>query len=258
MNIVHAAVLGIVQGLSEFLPVSSSGHLVLIPWLAGWEDPGATFDVALHMGTLLALVMFFWRDWLEMLSDWRKPMLWFIVLGCIPGALFGYKYEKYFDTVFHSPLIIGVFMMAMGALMGLAEKFSKKTDELGTMTWGKSLFIGCAQVLALMPGVSRSGITMTAGLVSGFKRESAARFSFLLAMPITAGAGLLKLTHIIHHGLPRADIKPFAVGIILSAIVGFLAIKYLLKYLQQHTLYVFVWYRLAFGAAVVAVYLMMK
>lgn len=254
MGIFHAAVLGIVQGLSEFLPVSSSAHLIIIPWFAGWEDPGATFDVALHMGTLAALLAFFWRDWVKILTEWNKPMLWFIVIASIPGAVFGYKYEKYFDTVFHAPLIIGVFMMVMGAVMGLAEKFGKKLEDMDSMTWGKSLFIGCAQVLALMPGVSRSGITMTAGVASGFKRESAAKFSFLLATPITAGAGLLKLMHIVHHGLPKSDVQPFAVGILLSAIVGFLAIKYLLRYLQQHTLYIFVWYRLAMGAAVLAVY----
>ncbi len=205
MGIFHAAVLGIVQGLSEFLPVSSSAHLIIIPWFAGWEDPGATFDVALHMGTLAALLAFFWRDWVKILTEWNKPMLWFIVIASIPGAVFGYKYEKYFDTVFHAPLIIGVFMMVMGAVMGLAEKFGKKLEDMDSMTWGKSLFIGCAQVLALMPGVSRSGITMTAGVASGFKRESAAKFSFLLATPITAGAGLLKLMHIVHHGLPKSE-----------------------------------------------------
>jgi len=254
MGLMHAAVLGVIQGLTEFLPVSSSAHLVIIPWFAGWEDPGATFDVALHMGTLFALVAFFWRDWLKILSEWRKPMLWLIVLACIPGAVFGYKYEKYFDTVFHSPLIIGIFIMVMGAVMGIAEKFSKKVEELDSVNWEKALFIGCAQVLALMPGVSRSGITMTAGLASGFKRESAARFSFLLAMPITAGAGLLKLTHIIRHGMPHGEMKTFAVGILLSAVVGFFTIKYLLQYLQKNTLNVFVWYRLVLGAAVLTVY----
>ena len=254
MGVMQAAVLGIVQGLTEFLPVSSSGHLIILPWLAGWEDPGATFDVALHMGTLLALAAFFWRDWLNILREWRKPMLWLIVLGCIPAAVFGYKYEKYFDTVFHSPLIVGIFIMAMGILMGIAEKFSRKAAELDSMNWKKSLFIGCAQVFALMPGVSRSGITITAGLASGFKRESAARFSFLLAMPITAGAGLLKLVHIVHHGIVRGELSSFAVGILLSAVVGFLAIKYLLRHLQQHTLNIFVWYRLVLGAVVLIIY----
>jgi undecaprenyl-diphosphatase len=254
MLVFHAAVLGIVQGLTEFLPVSSSAHLIIIPWLAKWPDPGPVFDVALHMGTLAALLAYFWRDWVNMLKDWRKPMFWLIVLGCIPGAVFGYKFEKYFDTTFHSPLYIGIFMMAMGLLMGAAEKYSKKVDELDVMTWQKALFIGCAQVLALMPGVSRSGITMTAGLFAGFKRESAARFSFLLAMPITAGAGLLKLEHIIHHGLPSGEASSFGIGILLSAIVGFITIKYLLKYLQEHTLNIFVWYRFIVGAVVLGVY----
>lgn len=254
-EVFRAEVLGIVQGYTEFFPISSSAHLVVIPWLLNWNDLGPTFDVALHMGTLAALIGYFWRDWLAMFKDWRKPMLWFIALGCIPGALLGYKFEKYFDTVFHSPLYIGIFMIAMGLLMYAAEKYGKKTDELDTMDWQKALLIGCAQAMALMPGVSRSGITLTAGLFAGFKRESAARFSFLLAMPITAGAGLLKLEHIIHHGgIPHNEGGAFAVGMLLSAVVGFVAIKYLLKYLQEHTLNVFVWYRLAFGAVVLGVY----
>jgi undecaprenyl-diphosphatase len=254
MELMQAAVLGIVQGLTEFLPISSSAHLIIVPWFAGWKDPGPTFDVALHLGTLLALIIYFWPDWIAMLRTWRKPLLWLIVLGCIPAAIFGFKYEKYFDTVFRSPLIIGVFMMAMGIVMGLAERFSRKSDELGSLNWKKSLFIGCAQVLALMPGVSRSGITITAGLAAGLKRESAARFSFLLAMPITAGAVLLKLMHIIHYGIAQNEQSSFVVGIVLSAIVGYLAIRYLLQYLQQHSLNIFVWYRLVLGAVVLSFY----
>jgi undecaprenyl-diphosphatase len=208
------------------------------------------------MGTLAALIAYFWRDWLNLIKDWRKPMLWLIALGCIPGAVLGYKFEKYFDTLFHSPLYIGIFMIAMGLLMYAAEKYSKKTDELDSMDWKKALLIGCAQALALMPGVSRSGITLTAGLFAGFKRESAARFSFLLAMPITAGAGLLKLHHVMHHGgIPSGEGGSFALGMLLSAIVGFIAVKYLLKYLQEHTLNVFVWYRLAFGIVVLVTYI---
>jgi undecaprenyl-diphosphatase len=254
MEIIQAAILGIVQGLTEFLPISSSGHLVLLPWLFNWKDPGLTFDVALHLGTLLSLLLFFWRDWLDILSDWKKPLLWLIVIGSIPAAVIGYKYDDYFETVFRSPLVVAGLMAGMGVLMWIAESVSRKDRDVSSVNLGDTLFIGFAQALALMPGVSRSGITITAGLFDRLKRESAARFSFLLAMPITAGAGLLKLKHLATDGLPAGQAIPFTVGIVFSTIVGFLAIKFLLKYLEDHTLYIFVWYRIIFAAIAVAVY----
>lgn len=253
MNIIQAAVLGIVQGLTEFLPISSSGHLVIIPWLFGWNDLGLTFDVALHMGTLAALVIYFWKDWLAMLKNWRDPYLWLILAACIPGAFFGYKYESFFDTHVRDPRLIGCFMVAMGLVMGAAEMFGKKVRGEDTINLRDSIIIGFAQVFALMPGVSRSGVTMTAGLFSGLKRESAARFSFLLAMPITAGAGLVKLKDVVKYGLPSSEIFAFLLGILCAAAAGYYAIKYLLKYLQNHSLYIFMWYRIAFGAAILLV-----
>jgi len=253
VNIIQAAVLGIVQGLAEFLPISSSGHLVIIPWLFGWNDLGLTFDVALHMGTLAALVLFFWKDWLAMIKNWRDPYLWLVLAACIPGAFFGYKFERIFETSFRTPIFVGSLMLAMGLVMGAAEMFGKKIRGEDTINLRDSLIIGFAQAFALMPGVSRSGVTMTAGLFSGLKRESAARFSFLLAMPITAGAGLVKLKDVVKYGLPASDILPFVVGIICAAAAGYYAIKYLLRYLQNHSLYIFVWYRIAFGAAILLV-----
>jgi undecaprenyl-diphosphatase len=253
MELFHAAILGIVQGLTEFLPVSSSGHLVILPWLFGWQDPGLAFDVALHLGTLLALVIYFWKDWLDLITNWRQPLLWLVLIGCVPAAIFGYKFDKYFETVFRSPALVAIFMIIMGFFLFLAEKTGKKIRELGTINLGDSLFIGFAQVLALMPGVSRSGITITAGIFKGLTRETAARFSFLLATPIVAGAALLKLRHVFS-GMPHEEYGPFALGVLCSAIVGFLAIKYLLQYLQRHTLYVFVWYRFIFGTIVLLIY----
>jgi undecaprenyl-diphosphatase len=254
MELLHAAVLGIIQGLTEFLPVSSSGHLVVVPWIFGWRDMGLTFDVALHVGTLAALGIYFWNDWIDILKKWREPFVWLINIGCIPAAVFGYKFDKYFETVFRSPVLVAVFMIFMGFLMMAAEKTGKKVRELGTVNLGDSLIIGFSQVLALMPGVSRSGITITAGLFTGLTREAAARFSFLLAMPIVAGAALLKLRHVIVDGIPHDEYAPFALGIICSAIFGFLAIKYLLHYLQKHTLYIFVWYRFVLGALILMLY----
>ena len=253
MEIIQASILGVVQGLTEFLPVSSSGHLAIIPWLFGWRDLGLTFDVALHLGTLVALTAYFWKDWVDILKNWRSPFLWLILLGCVPAAALGYKYEEYFDVYFRAPLFIGSLMIIMGLVMGAAEMYGKKIRGEETITLRDSLVIGFAQALALMPGVSRSGITITAGLFSGLRRESAARFAFLLAMPITAGAGLLKLKHVLKSGIPAPEAAPFAAGIIFAAVAGYFAIKYLLKYLQSHQLYIFVWYRIAFGAAVLLI-----
>jgi undecaprenyl-diphosphatase len=253
MDFMHAVVLGVAQGLTEFLPISSSGHLVLIPWLFGWRDLGPIFDVALHLGTLAALAAFFWREWRDMLTNWRDPFLWLIIAGCVPAAVVGFKYEEYFDTFFRGPVFVGSFMIVMGVVMGAAELYGKKIRGEDTINLRDSLIIGCAQALALMPGVSRSGITMTAGMFSGLKRESAARFSFLLAMPITAGAGLLKFTHLMKSGIPSDEVLLFVTGIICASVVGYFAIKYLLKFLQTHSLYIFVWYRIAFGSMILLV-----
>ena len=250
MNIFQAGLLGVVQGLTEFLPISSSGHLILVPWLFGWKDPGLTFSAALHLGTLFAILAFFWKDWAQLIKRWKQPLLWLILIGCLPAAAAGYKFEELFDTVFRSPLIIASLMIGMGLLLWIAEFVSRKYRNLDEVNLSDSLFIGFAQILALMPGVSRSGITMTAGLFAGLKREAATRFSFLLATPIILGAGVFKLRHVIAHGVPGGEGRAFLVGVIVSAIVGFLAIKYLLQYLQKHTFYVFVWYRLVFGALI--------
>ncbi len=254
MEIFQSIVLGIVQGLTEFIPVSSSGHLILVPWVLKWKDPGLTFDVALHMGTLLALILYFWKDWLDIFKRWKEPLLWLIAVGCIPAAIFGYKFDKYFETVFRSPLLIASFLIGMGLLMLVAEKISKKERSIESINIKDAVEIGFAQVLALMPGVSRSGITMTAGLFTGLNRETAARFSFLLATPIILGAGLLKLRHVVKHGIPGSEFYPFIIGTFFAAVSGYFAIKYLLKYLRNHSFYIFVWYRLILGAIVILLY----
>lgn len=256
MDIFQAVFLGAVQGSAEFLPISSSGHLVIIPWIFGWGDSGLIFDVALHIGTLFSIVLYFWKDWLDILKNYRKPLLWLIALGCIPAVVVGYKFEDYFDTVFRSPAVVGMAMVAMAGLLWMAEAASKKTRDIGQIGIRDVLFIGFMQALALVPGVSRSGITMTAGLMTGLKRQAAAKFSFLLAAPITLGAGIYKLRYLFSGGLERSEAAGFAAGVVVSAAVGFLAIKFLLKYLQNHTFYVFVWYRLAFGALIFAVILL--
>lgn len=254
MDLFHAVILGAIQGITEFLPISSSGHLALMPWLFGWKDLGLTFDAALHLGTMIAILAYFWHDWIEIIKKWREPLLSLIIIGCIPAAIVGFLFEEYFETVFRSPLLIASFMMGAGFLLLAAEYFGGKKREISSVGFFDALIIGLAQMFALMPGVSRSGITMTAGLFQGMTREAAAKFSFLLATPITLGAGIFKIRHIIFHGLPNSQAQIFALGIITSAIVGFFAIRYLLKYLQRHSFYIFIWYRFLAGTAILLVY----
>lgn len=244
--------LGIIQGLTEFLPVSSSAHLVIFPWLFHWQDPGLAFDMALHLGTLIAILAYFWRDWLNLIKKWREPLLWLILIACIPAGLAGFKYEELFETVFRDPRIIASFMIAFGFVLWGAEVYGKKLRDLKSVNLFDSIFIGVAQVLALMPGVSRSGITMAAGLFSGLNRESAARFSFLLSTPIIFGAAVFKLRHVAN--LPHSELSAFLIGFLASALVGVITIKYLMQYLQKHSFYVFIWYRFLFGAFIFLVW----
>lgn len=258
LDLLQAIILGIVQGLGEFLPISSSAHLVLVPWLMGWPYAGLTFDVALHVGSLFAIVAFFWRDWLALLSDGlqRKNthegrMFWYLVLATIPGAIAGYILEDLAETAFRHPLLIGIMLMVMGVILHFADTRSPSTKKLQDMGLRESLLIGISQALAIIPGASRSGVTMTAGRLMGLSRETSARFSFLLATPIIVGAGMKKLTE-----LTTADLTiPFFTGVMVSAVVGFLAIKFLLQYLARFSYALFVWYRLALGVLVIGIYL---
>jgi len=254
VTVIHALILGIVQGLGEFLPISSSAHLVLVPWLFGWEDPGLTFDVALHMGTLFAVVLYFWKDWVKLFkaalskgaSD-DKRIFWYLVVATIPGALFGLALEKKAETVFRSPLLIGIMMIVMGILLYFADK-KREIRTLNTMTLKEAIWIGLSQALAIIPGVSRSGSTMTTARFFTLTREEAARFSFLMSTPIILGAGVLKLRH-----LTMASINlPFSVGVITSFVVGISSISFLLKYLKTNNFRLFVGYRFVIGVIVIA------
>jgi len=255
LSFVEAVILGVVQGLGEFLPISSSAHLVLVPWFFGWPDPGLTFDVALHVGTLVALVAFFWKDWLILIKDgFRRPsasqgrLFWTLVAATVPGALFGYFLEKQAETVFRTPLLIGFMLIAMGIVLFVVDSCSSKRKRLEQMGFGGGLLIGVSQALAIIPGVSRAGITMTAGLLLGLKRSESARFSFLLSTPIVLGAGVAQFSKI----TPGDLNVPFFTGMVVSAVVGFLSIKFLLDYLVRHNFGIFIVYRLLLGAAVIA------
>lgn len=253
MTIFEALIMGVVQGLGEFLPISSSAHLVLLPWLFGWNDPGLTFDVALHMGTLLAVVLYFFKDWISILKGAlnRKPstekrLFWYLVIATVPGAIIGFALEDKAATVFRLPLLIGIMLIIMGIILYLADQ-KKQLRTTETMTISDAILIGLSQALAIIPGVSRSGSTMTVARLLSLTREDAARFSFLMSTPIIMGAGLLSIRH-----LHITDVNTaFIVGVVSSFVVGLLSISFLLRYLKTSNFKVFVVYRFIVGLGVI-------
>lgn len=260
MSLFQAAVLGIVQGLTEFLPVSSSAHLALVPWLFGWRDPGLAFDVALHLGTLVAVLWFFREEWVRLIaSAWsivttrrldtpEKRRVLFLVIATIPGGVAGLLLSRYAETYFRSPTLIATTLIVMGILLWASDRLAPQTRSIDEMTWTQALALGVAQCFALVPGVSRSGSTITAGRALGFRRESAAVFSFLMSMPITAAAALKEVPAALHEqgGLSAA----LVVGILASGVSGWLAISVLLKYVARHSYGAFAAYRLLLGIGV--------
>ena len=260
MNVFHALVLGIVQGLAEFLPISSSAHLSLVPYVFGWDDPGLAFDVALHLGTLGAVLWYFRDEWIKLTKaafdiirtqrivgdeQWRAV---YIVIATIPGAVGGLLLEKYAESVFRAPALTATMLIVMGTLLWAADKYARQDRPLTGIRWTDALLIGIAQVFALIPGVSRSGSTMTAGRALGFDRTSAATFSFLMSMPITAAAAVLKVPQALREGVT----VPIVVGILASAISGWLAISVLLRYVSKNSFGIFAAYRWVLGLAVLA------
>jgi undecaprenyl-diphosphatase len=266
MELFQAFILGMVQGLGEFLPISSSAHLILTPYLLGWEDQGLAFDVALHWGTLLAVVTYFRKDLWNLIrgflhslfprtrdfeNNLYQKLSWLIILATIPAAIFGKLFEHQVETVFRNPLLIAGTLVIGGLILWLADKYGAKIKTLTDAKWSNALIIGLAQSVALVPGISRSGATIIAGLSQGFTRQDAAKFSFLMSVPVILGAGVLKLPDIAqieNHG-------QLLVGFASAAIFGFLAIKYLLKYIATRSFNIFVWYRFALAAIIILVYL---
>jgi undecaprenyl-diphosphatase len=252
----QALILGAVQGLTEFLPVSSSAHLVLFPWLFGWQDPGLAFDVALHLGTLLALLIYYWREWVTMALSVVRPdpasrrlLLWLIVAS-IPGAVIGLLFEKQAETIFRSPILIACTLAAMGIVLWVADVVGRESKKMEDLTLGDAVLIGLSQALAIIPGVSRSGSTITTGRILGVARQDAANFSFLMATPIIAGAGLHEAPKILHAGINA----PVVLGFVSSALFGLLAIAALVKFVRTRTYQPFAWYRIALAILVAAVY----
>lgn len=283
MTIIEAIILGIVQGLTEYIPISSSAHLIIIPWLFKWTDPALTslsFDVALHLGTLLAVLVFFASDWARLIRAWflsikerkiagdpDRRVAWLILLGCIPGGIAGVLGESKIDELFHQPntpismnaiLVLAILIIALAFALFTVERVARHTRDINSLTLKDTVIIGLAQALAIFPGVSRSGSTITAGLALGLKREDAARFSFLLGAPIIAGAGAKSLLDLVQNaqagtGFAGSELILFPIGIVVAAISGYFCIKVLLNFLQKHSTDVFVYYRWALAALIVVV-----
>jgi undecaprenyl-diphosphatase len=243
----HALILGLVQGLTEFLPISSSAHLILIPRYLGWEDPGLAFDVALHLGTLGGVLIYFWKDLLHLLTHIGEPKerktVLCIIAATIPGALAGLLLEHKAETIFRSPALIAVVLIIMGTLLGLADWLSKGDKTIADLSIGAALGIGLAQGFALIPGVSRSGITITTALALGLNRREAAKFSFFMSIPIIAGAGILKSKAILH----SPDKLALGMGFLASVTAGLFAIWLLFKIIQTRRYTPFVVYRYVLG-----------
>ena len=252
-----AIVLGVLQAITEFLPISSSGHLLVAPWLFGFPNPGLAFDAALHIGTSIALIGYFWKDFTQLIKD-RSPLLKLILIASVPGGVIGFLGEKVIDGTFHESNsaipIVAVGMILATLIIWYIDVHAGQKKPLEKLTQKDAIYIGLGQALALIPGVSRSGSTIAAGLAVGLKREAAARFSFLIGTPIALGAGLYKLLGLLTDSSTDINLLEVGVGILVSAALGAVVIKWLLRYLLTHSLRVFLTYRLVFASLVLIIY----
>jgi undecaprenyl-diphosphatase len=266
MPIYQVIVLSIVQALTEFIPVSSTAHLVLIPWLFGWKDGGLTFDVALHAGTLFAVLIYFFKDWVQIIGqgigfNWgddpqlrQNPgLLWLLAVASIPIGIVGFLFDKQADSTWRQPYVIGSAMVLVGLVLWMADRRRLGDKSMNKITWTDGIMVGIAQAFAVIPGVSRSGSTISAGLFRDMNRETAARFSFLLSTP-AIGAAVLKKAYDVYKagGIPPDMKVPIAVGIVVTGLLGAVVIAFFLRYLRRSSLMPFVYYRIVFGIIVIA------
>jgi undecaprenyl-diphosphatase len=281
-QIIQAIILGIIQGITEYIPISSSAHLIVVPWLFGWADPVLTslpFDVALHLGTLLAVLWFFWAEWVRLVragiasiaerkigADPDRRLAWLIVIGCIPGAIAGILGESKIEELFHRPgvpvqpsamIAMAIIIALFGIILFLVDRIARHIRSMNQLSLKDAIVVGLAQALAIFPGVSRSGATITAGLVMELERPAAAKFSFLLAAPIIAGAGAKSLLEVFHGfgagAYTTSELILFPIGFAAAAISGYLCIKFLMQFLQHHSMNIFVYYRWALAALILIV-----
>jgi len=273
LEFLEAVLLGVVQGLTEFLPVSSSGHLLLGQYFLELDQDrfGLPFDVALHLGTLVAVVSFFWRDLLRMakafarslspgernLADPAQRLAYLILASTVPAALIGFFLEGFFETAVRSPWVVVFNLVLIGVLFIVGEAVGAKTRRADKLRFVEAVGIGLAQAAALVPGVSRSGATITLGLLLGLRREEAARFSFLMSVPIIAGAGTLQLAEVAAQGMDRSQALMFAAGLVSSAVVGHLTIRFFLRFVVHHSLRAFAYYRFGLAAVVATLLLVL-
>ncbi len=271
-TLLQALAMGIVQGLTEFLPVSSSGHLILVPYLFGWKDPfidSLVFSVMLHMGTLVALLVYFWRDWVELIpagiamlvdrstrGDPRRQLALLLLVATIPGAIVGALLNDFIEKNVREAGLVALMLVVGGAILWLAERWGSQRRQMEDLGVGGAFGIGLAQAIALIPGISRSGISISGGLFAGLDRESAARFSFLMAAPIIAGAGIFEIRKVVAgEESVTVDTAVLAVGLVTAFVAGMLAIHGLLRYLRSNPTYLFVAYRVVLAAVVMVVLL---
>jgi undecaprenyl-diphosphatase len=263
MTVFQALVLGILQGLAEFLPISSSAHLTLAPWIFGWPEPGLAVDVALHVGTLVAVLVYFREEWMRLVGSAleivrtqrvqtvEQRRVLFLILATIPGAIAGVFLNDYAESTFRSPELIAIALAAMGFLLWIVDRERPDARPLESLRWSDALLIGIAQAAALLPGVSRSGATITAGRALALDRASAATFSFLMSMPIIAAAAVFKVPHLLRSG---GASLPLLVGVLASALSGWLAIAIVMRYVRSHSYGIFAAYRIVLGAAVLILF----
>lgn len=261
MTPLEALVLGIVQGATEFLPISSSGHLVLVPWLLGWSKPGLAFSAFLHWGTLLAVLAFFRRDLYRLLTAWlvsirdksledqEARVAWWIIIATIPAGVIGFTFKDIFESLFNTPRIVACFLLLTGLILAISERLGTQSRSAYEMRWHDALIVGLAQAAAITPGISRSGATIGAGLLRGIRRASATRFSLLLMVPAIFGAGILSALDLAREGFFSSGWLILTIGFFSAAISGYLAIRWLVTYLARHPLTVFAIYCAVVGVS---------
>jgi undecaprenyl-diphosphatase len=258
MSLLQALILGIVQGATEYIPVSSSAHLVLVPWLLGWPDPSFAFEVLIQWGTLVGVFIFFWRDiWAiakavvqglvrrQPLYCFEAKLGWLIVVATIPAVVIGFVFKDLFEAAFAAPVFVGGLLIFTAALLVIAERFGSRKKELERLNWLDALIIGFWQAAAILPGISRSGATISGAVLRGFDRTSAARFSFLMSIPALLGAGAVALSDLLGTGAVADELPAIVVGFVAAGIAGYIVIRWLLNYLQNHSLYIFAVYCVA-------------
>jgi undecaprenyl-diphosphatase len=265
LDLLQSIILGAIQGITEFFPVSSTAHLVLLPWFFSWTDQGLPFNVALHMGSLIAIIYYFWRDWILIIKEFLQSVLkgsfegrpngktgLYLVIATVPGALAGLLFEEYAAGLLRHPLSIAFSLSFFGVILYFSDRVSKKNKTVGEMNIVDCIIIGLSQALAIIPGVSRAGITITGAMFRNLNREEAAKFSFLLGAPLIAGAGVFEARHLEYSAVMSV---PFIAGVLASAVFAFLAIKYLLRFVRKSSYTVFVIYRLGLAVLIVFLYL---